>query len=142
MPLLYRVVPPRQISYIRSHPLALCFAAGVALVGAFSLVGLTATSSAAFTLPDWLRAAFNCVWVIGGAASVIGIVRGRRGAEGGGMALLATGMSAYFLLIAYANPRSAFGGSFIAFLALGCWLRVKHLASSGYDVTELRVGKK
>jgi hypothetical protein len=139
-PELGAMIANTQRAYISSHPLALRFSLGLFIVGLVSLVApqtieQTATSMA---LPEWLQIGFRLTWTLGGAASVWGIIRGRRAFEAAGMTLIATGLAIDYLAIVSVRWQSALPGLFILFLAEGCFQRTRHLRKNGYEIVEVR----
>lgn len=123
-----------------SHPFALLFAIGVAFQGALYLCapGVFEASASAAALSPTILALFNASWLVGGALSVIGIIRGHRKPEAVGMSLLAGGFAAYYSIVAGAVPYGWLTGLFILFLAVGCFLRARHVAKTGYVTLEMR----
>lgn len=133
--LLLPLVPVWHRAYFRSHRLGVNVAVGVFFSGLLNLFlpAVTDTSAAALVLPAPLLTAFNLTWVVGGAMSVFGLVKGSVRAEVPGSALIAGGLTAYFVVVASIRSWAALAAIFIAFLALGYAERAWQLWRCGYD---------
>lgn len=136
---LKRLAPPHQWPYITSHPLGILFSFGIAVTGLLHLVApqiFLETASAA--LPPVVLAAFNATWFIGGALSVVGMLRGLRKPEAVGMSLLGGGLGAQYAVVCSLVPYGWATGFFILCLSVACFLRAHHVARTGYVILEMR----
>lgn len=133
------LIPPHQRPYVASHPLGLFFSIGVALEGFLNLVapGLSSSSASAQALDPTVLTLFNLTWVVGGGLSMIGLLRGFRKSEAGGMSLLGGAFGAYYIVIVGLVPGAWATGLFIICLSIGCFLRARHLARTGYVTLEV-----
>jgi hypothetical protein len=124
---------------VASHPLGLLFSLGVSFTGLVNLAapGISQSAAAAALSPVVL-AFFNATWFVGGSLSAIGIIRGHRKPESVGMSLLAGGFAAYYSIVAGLAPHGWLTGAFILFLAVGCFLRARHVARTGHVTLETR----
>lgn len=122
-------------AYVRSHPLGLAVAVGIMLSGAIGLLFPESVqeSAPALVLPDALLVSFNVVWAVGGGLASFGLIRGSRDAEVPGLALIAGGLSAYYIVVVSIRPTAALQALFIGALAIGCAVRAWHLVRAGYD---------
>ena len=127
-------IVPGQREYIRSHPVVFCLSIGIALVGLVYLLlpSWTPESAISILLPEWLKLVWAATWFLGGLASTYGIARGVPRIEGGGMALLASGLYSNFVATIYVRPSAAGAAVFVFLLAIGCTLRAHYLATRGY----------
>lgn len=141
MPVL---IPPRQRPYVASHPFVVCVAIGIALTGYINIFWpLSPTESvAAAVLPPLMLLFFNGVWAVGGTLIAAGILRGKRRVEAAGMALLASGLLAYYFLIVSVSLPALRSAAFILGLAVGCALRARHLTTHGYVVLDVPTDQK
>lgn len=132
-----RLIPLRQMPYIRSHPLGLAVAIGLAQGGLVNLLfpSLVAESVVAVVFPSWFLYLFGAVWAVGGTLAAIGMLRGWRSIEAGGSALLAGGLLVYFGSVLSVRASSALVAGFILCLSIGYAFRAWHLATAGYDGT-------
>lgn len=110
-------------------------AVGIFLGGLIGLLAPEAVQESApsLVLPDWVLIFFNCVWVIGGGLSMVGLVRGNREIEIPGMILIAGGLGSYYVVVVSIRATAALTALFIALLALGCLGRAVNLYRFGYD---------
>jgi hypothetical protein len=132
--------PLHQRPYLASHQLVLWFSGGVAFTGLLNLVApeLGQASASATVLSPFVFAIFNATWLAGGVLSMIGVIRGIRKAEAVGMSLLAGGFAAYYSIVAGLAPNGWLTGAFILALAIGCFRRARHVATTGYVTLEMR----
>lgn len=133
-PLSLACLAPRwHRAYVRSHPGWPWVMIGIALSGAVGVITpwLVDESVIALILPRWSYYLFNVIWMLGGAAGTFGIVRGRSDIEIGGLALVAGGLSAYYMAVITVRATSSLTALFIAFLALGCIARASNLFFCG-----------
>lgn len=128
------LIVPQQRMYVRSHPVVFWLCIGIVIVGALGLVApsLIGQSAASMALPPWLRTLFYADYTAGALLAVVGIARAKASLEASGMVLLSAGFLVQFLSLLYLLPSSAFAGSFLATLAIGCFLRGRFLAKHGY----------
>jgi hypothetical protein len=68
---------------------------------------------------------------------MVGVIRGIRKAEAVGMSLLAGGFAAYYSIVAGLTPNGWLTGTFILALAIGCFRRARHVATTGYVTLEM-----
>jgi hypothetical protein len=132
--------PHHQRPYLASHQLVLWFSGGVAFQGCVNLIApeLSQASASAIVLSPLLFAIFNATWLVAGALSVVGVIRGVRKAEAVGMSLLAGGFGAYYSIVAGTVPNGWLTGVFILALAIGCFRRSRHVAITGYVTLEMK----
>jgi hypothetical protein len=81
--------------------------------------------------PHWVFYLFNAIWFSGGAASTYGLLRGRADIEVGGLALVASGLTAYYLAVVSVRASAALLALFIICLAVGSVARVFALVHRG-----------
>lgn len=129
-----KIVPASQHAYLASHPLALLLSIGIAFNGYvnFLFPGIS-ESSASIVLPPLMLALFNLTWAIGGTLATFGLIRGKPRIESAGMSLLASGLVTLFASILYLKPAAVLGSAaFLITLAVGCFLRARHLSNHTY----------
>jgi hypothetical protein len=133
-------VPHHQQPYLASHQLVTWFSGGVAFQGSVNLIApeLSQATASAIVLSPLLFAIFSATWLVGGALSVVGVVRGIRKAEAVGMSLLAGGFGAYYSILTGTVPNGWLTGAFILALAIGCFRRARHVAVTGYVTLEMK----
>jgi hypothetical protein len=129
-----RFIPAHQRSYLQSHPLAIWLSLGIAFTGCVNLIlPDLSESSVALVLPPLLVMVFNLTWAAGGALSAIGLLRGKPKIEAAGMSLLASGLFSLFVSVFYVRPLAALSSApFVVTLAIGCFLRSRHLTCHAY----------
>jgi len=127
------VAPRWHRAYVRSHPGWPWVMLGIAISGAIGLImpWLVEESVVALVLPKWSYTLFNLIWMVGGACAMFGIVRGRSDVEIGGLALVAGGLTAYYIAIVSVRATASLTAVFIGFLAIGCIARASHLYFAG-----------
>lgn len=131
---LRQIVPTWHRAYVRSHPLGLMVAVGVFLAGAVGLVlpAVTDSSAPGAILSTSGLVAFNAVWTLGGGLATVGLLRGNREIEVPGLALMAGGLTAYYIAVVTVRGVAGLAGVFMGTLALGCALRAVELYRHGY----------
>jgi hypothetical protein len=110
-------------------------ALGIA-VGGFSglfVPSVVSESAASLTLPRAVLALFYVVWLLGGAAAFVGILRGVLRLHVAGMALIAGGLLAYYGVIVSIRGSAAVQAFFVCALGIGCALHAWNLGRCGYD---------
>lgn len=136
-----RLAPRWHRAYVRSHPIGLFVALGLA-VGGFSglfFPHLVSESAASLVLPELVLKLFYVVWLIGGFFSFLGILRGALRLHVSGMALVAGGLLAYYGVIVTIRGSAAVQAAFIGLLGIGCGLHAWNLVRcGGYDGIEHR----
>lgn len=136
-----RLIPRRQLPYLRSHPFVVAVSMGIATQGLINIAAPSPESIATLAFSIGVYYLFNAMWIIGGTLTAIGLLRGMRGVEAAGATLL-TGSTALFYAAAVSlrgwESRTAV---FVFFLALGYALRVRHLVTAGYVVGHDRCGR-
>lgn len=133
--MISRLAPAWHRAYVRSHPLGLCVSFFIAVAGLIGLVApqLVNESAAALVLPGWQLTVFNTTWLVGGSLATIGLLRGLPNAEAPGLALIAGGLTAYYIAVVSIRASSALTALFIAGLAIGCIARAWRIYRCGYD---------
>lgn len=126
------LIPRRQLPYLRSHPFVVAVSAGIATQGATNLLAPSAESIATLAFSPWVYFFFNVLWLVGGVLTAIGLLRGMRGLEAFGATLLAGSTALYFLAVVSIRGWESRTAVFVLFLALGYFLRVRHLVTAGY----------
>lgn len=81
--------------------------------------------------PRWVFYLFNAIWLCGGAASTFGLLRGRADIEVGGLALVASGLTAYYIAVVSVRASAALLALFIICLAIGSAARIFALIHRG-----------
>jgi hypothetical protein len=134
------LIPTWHRSYVRSHPIGLFVALGIALGGFFGLVfpSLVSDSAASLTLPRGVLTLFYVVWFLGGIAAFVGLLRGILRLHVSGMILIAGGLLAYYGVIVSIRGSGAIQALFIGLLGIGCGLHAWNLVRCGYDGVEHR----
>ena len=130
-----RFIPIWHRSYVRSHPIGLMVALGIA-VGGFSglfFPSVVRDSAASLTLPEIVLTLFYVVWLVGGVIGTIGLLRGVLRLHVAGMARIAGGLLAYYGVIVSIRGSAAIQAFFIAALGFGCALHAWNLVRCGYD---------
>lgn len=102
------------------------------------LPDLVRESAASLTLPELVLTIFYTVWLIGGTASFVGILRGILRLHVAGMALTSGGMLAYYCVIVSIRGSAAVQAFFIAALGIGCGLHAWNLFRCGYEGVDHR----
>lgn len=100
------------------------------LIGTF-LPEAVDESVIALIFPAWVFYLFNLIWFLGGAASTYGLLRGRADVEVGGLSLMASGLTAYYIAVVSVRASSALLALFIFFLAVGSAARAFALIHRG-----------
>lgn len=115
---------------VRAHPHGYAIAVGVLVAGVVGILfpGTIEETATSLALPEWLRTLFEICWATGGALATIGIARGYRGIEAGGMGLLATALFVDYLAFIYIRPAAAVSGLFVLILAIASAERSYFLA--------------
>lgn len=123
-----------QRAYVASHPLGVWLSIGIAASGYINLLfpHLSGESSSSIVFSPLVLLMFNLSWAVGGTMSLVGLLRGRRKLEGGGMSILSAGMLSLFLAIFALRPQSALTALFVLALGIGCGVRAWHLAHHAY----------
>ena len=132
-------IPVHQRPYVSSHPLGLLFSLGVAVQGGMYLLFpyIFVATASTVALSQAVLYLFNATWLVGGSLSAIGIASGHRKSEAVGMSLLGGGFSAYYAILVQAIPYGWATGLFVGFLAVACFLRVRHVSRTGYVTLEV-----
>lgn len=117
--------------YRKDHPLALWFAASIAVVSVLALVvpATVQDSPQSLALSYALRQAFYVIWGVGGILSVVGLWRASFRLEAAGMALLGFSFLAYVVIIVALLGPARGSYVFLLGLAAGCLHRSYHLAT-------------
>lgn len=130
-----RLAPRWHRPYVRSHPIGLFVALGIA-VGGFCglfLPQVVRESAASLTLPEFVLTVFYAVWLVGGIAAFFGLLRGILRLQVAGMALISGGLLTYYVVIISIRGSAAVQAFFIAALGIGCGLHAWNLARCGYS---------
>lgn len=90
-------------------------------------------SAASLTLPEFVLTLFYIVWLVGGTAASVGLLRGILRLQVAGMALISGGLLAYYSVIVSIRGSAAVQAFFIAALGVGCGLHAWNLARCGYS---------
>lgn len=127
------LAPRWHRAYVRSHPAWPWITIGLALSGFSGLITpwLVEESAIALILPEWSYYLFNFIWFVGGAASTLGMIRGRSDIEIGGLSLVTGGLAAYYIAVISVRPAAMWTALFVGFLAVGAIARAIHLFCSG-----------
>lgn len=140
----WTLIPANHRAYVASHPLGLSVSIGLALGGFVNLIfpHLVMETSASLALPTPLFYLFSAMWALGGTLATLGLLRGRRNFEAGGMTLLAAALIVDYITVVSVRTTSALASVFIVFLAIGCAARARHLTRSGYVDVALPIEKR
>lgn len=125
----------KDVSYVRGHRLALAFSASMILTGLLVLARpeTSAGSLSLSELPLWTTVAYGLASLVGGAASVFGLVRVRPDYESGGMVLLAAVQAVAMItaIAALGFEATLLGTVLRAGLMIGCLCRGIGVAKEG-----------
>lgn len=134
------LAPKWHRTYVRSHPIGLYSALGLAIGGATGLLfpETVKESAASLTLPGLTENLFYFVWALGGLMAFLGLLRGILKLHVAGMTLVAGGLFTYYIVIVTIRGSGALQALFICLLGLGCGLHAWNLARCGYDGVEHR----
>jgi len=129
------IIPTWHRAYVRSHRLGICVSLGILVGGLINLLTpeLVEESAPVLVLPRIVLLIFNLTWVVGGALSAIGALRGARHIEIPGLSLVAGGLLAYYVTAITVRSTTALTAIFIALLAVGFAGHAINLYLNGYD---------
>lgn len=127
-----KLIPRRQLPYLRSHPFVVAVSLGIATQGLINIAFPSAESIATLAFSIGVYYLFNALWVLGGALSALGLFRGWRGTEAAGATLLAGSVTVYWAAVVSIRGFESRTAFFVLFLAVGYGLRVRHLVTAGY----------
>jgi hypothetical protein len=96
------MIPEANRAYVRGSIMTLWVVIGVTLSGIARLAvpSVVSSNSALQALPTGVLVLLNIAWILSGAVTVMGILRGRRDVEAAGLILIATSFACFFIAIA------------------------------------------